>query len=153
LVDWAYKQEAQVFDVKNVERLLKHSGKSKDDVKIIMTHMQYSERMIGDQGVKIGQKGQVQELSEVEKTEFKLSKTSKELEQKIEDIQQKIDTARDKAKLALKNGDKSKATNFCKERKGLIRIESTLRGMQMKIEKQSFGKYTHKLHFSLPLTN
>ena len=38
--------------------------------------------------------------------------------------------------MALKNKDRDKAMSFCRERKGLQSIESTLRGMQIKIEKQ-----------------
>jgi hypothetical protein len=40
LVTWAFKQENQVFSMNKIQSLLKESGKNKDDIKIILTHLQ-----------------------------------------------------------------------------------------------------------------
>ena len=49
IVDWALKQDQQVFEIKSIEKLLRNSGKNKDDIEIIIIHLRNTQRMTGDQ--------------------------------------------------------------------------------------------------------
>lgn len=137
VIDWAFKQEKDVFSLKEIKTLLKESEKNKDDIKIILTHLERTDRMKVDSGcVKIGEKGEVEDITEVEKATFKLHNSAEALDEKIEELREKMYLLRDKAKVALKNGNKNKAMSHCKERKLLEKMESTFSGMKMKIDKQ-----------------
>ena len=59
LVDWALSQSKEVFSIEEIKSLLRNSGKSTEDIKIIMTHMQRTDRMKVDGCIKIGEKGEV----------------------------------------------------------------------------------------------
>jgi hypothetical protein len=86
--------------------------------------------------VKIGEKGKVPDITEAEKTTFKLTNVSEELEEKVEKIKDKIAELRDKAKQALKDKNKDKATTLLREKKNFEKTESILVGQKMKIDKQ-----------------
>ena len=47
-----------------------------------------------------------------------------------------MEETRENAKVALKSGNKDKATNLIRERKTLEKTEMTLRGMKMKVDSQ-----------------
>lgn len=136
LVTWAFKQDNQVFSMNKIQSLLKESGKNKDDIKIILTHLQRTDRMKVDGWVKIGEKGKVPDITEAEKTTFKLTNVSEELEEKVDKIKVKIVELRDKAKQALKDKNKDKATTLLREKKNFEKTESILVGQKMKIDKQ-----------------
>lgn len=136
VTNWAFWQEKQLFELSTVEQVLKESGCNREDVKIVIIHLRNTNRMIGDKYVKIGEKDKIEPISNAELTDFRLNSTVKDLDVKIADLQHKISVSREKAKEALRNNDKAKATSFVREKKNLEMIETTLRGMQMKIEKQ-----------------
>ena len=54
----------------------------------------------------------------------------------MDSLRDKIDQAREKAKLALKNSNRDKATIYMREWKALEKTETTLRGMKMKVDEQ-----------------
>lgn len=102
-----------------------------------MIHLKNTGRMKEADGcVKIGFKEELQEISETDRMTYKLTNASDELEKRIEITKQKIYDIRIRAKDALKDKNKDKATTLLREKKNLDKAETILQGQKLKIDKQ-----------------
>ncbi|CAI2371828.1 unnamed protein product [Moneuplotes crassus] len=137
ITTWAFKQETQIFNKKQIEAVLYKNGRDKEDVKLVLANLIKTDRMIieGDY-VKIGHSGEIEEFTNYEKATFKLNYAAEELQERINIIKPKITELKEKAKNALKEKNRDLATNLVREKKALERVENILEGQKMKIEKQ-----------------